>query len=203
MPRFKNMDFSRHHCDGQPWLRRTRRNGTLTGPGEADSGSAGTQPDKALSHSKGPGLRCANGASGCWWFRLPGAVFLGQLDIGVMPLKSTLPGSQNFKNHPHDSAKSHYIIECRWLWRLPANDFISRQCRIDSETSARRSVPQKRPFTLATTGVLQEPIHSAAPFSPLAPPCSSACQIVWPFVAPIAVTNVRSPGPPFRMILSS
>ncbi len=49
-------------------------------PGETESGSAGTQPDKGY-----PGLRCANGASDPCRLTLPGVVFWVPLDIGAMP----------------------------------------------------------------------------------------------------------------------
>ena len=49
-------------------------------PGEAEPGSAGTQPGKEY-----PGLRCANGASGLWRQSLPEVVFILLLDIGAMP----------------------------------------------------------------------------------------------------------------------
>jgi hypothetical protein len=51
-------------------------------PGEAESGSAGTQPDKEY-----PGLRCANGASDPWKLLLLGVVLIFALDIGAMPKK--------------------------------------------------------------------------------------------------------------------
>ena len=44
--------------------------GTMALPGETESGSAGTQPDKGY-----PGRRCAKGASGPWWEDPSGAVF--------------------------------------------------------------------------------------------------------------------------------
>ena len=51
-------------------------------PGEAESGSAGVQPDEEY-----PGRRCANGASGPGTQTVFGAIFL-PLDTGVMPQKT-------------------------------------------------------------------------------------------------------------------
>src|SRR6516162_8103134 len=53
-------------------------------PGEAESGSAGVQPDEEY-----PGRRCANGASGPGTDTFFGAIFL-PLDTGVMPQKTHL-----------------------------------------------------------------------------------------------------------------
>lgn len=53
-------------------------------PGEAESGSAGVQPDKEY-----PGRRCANGASGLWP-NPSGASFLLPLGTGAMPQKTHL-----------------------------------------------------------------------------------------------------------------
>ena len=63
-------------------LRQPSCRDTVNVPGEAESGSAGTQPDKEY-----PGLRCANGASDLWRRLLPGVVLIRTLDIGVMPFK--------------------------------------------------------------------------------------------------------------------
>ena len=63
--------FSRHDSDVQLCLRRASRNDTVELPGEAASGSAGTQPDKEY-----PGLRCANRASDPWKLVLPGVVLI-------------------------------------------------------------------------------------------------------------------------------
>ena len=41
--------------------------------------------ERALSNTTGPGLRCANGASGLWQCLLPEVVFILLLDIGAMP----------------------------------------------------------------------------------------------------------------------
>src|SRR5207237_8301639 len=53
----------------------------LLAPGEAESGSAGVQPDKEY-----PGRRCADGASGPWG-KTPG-VFFSPSDTRVMPWKT-------------------------------------------------------------------------------------------------------------------
>ncbi len=56
-------------------------------PGETESGSAGTQPDKG-----DPGRRCADGASGLWRLNsVRGLRFLSPSDTGAMPPK--IPGS--------------------------------------------------------------------------------------------------------------
>src|SRR5665213_3198766 len=55
----------------------------LRRPGETESGSAGTQPDKGYS-----GLRCAKGAPGPWPLQAArGLFFIPCLDIGDMPYK--------------------------------------------------------------------------------------------------------------------
>ena len=55
---------------------------TLHRPGETESGSAGTQPDKGY-----PGLRCAKGASDPCRLTLSGVVSWMPLEIGAMPQK--------------------------------------------------------------------------------------------------------------------
>src|SRR5665213_3913054 len=54
----------------------------LRRPGETESGSAGTQPDKGYS-----GLRCAKGAPGPWPLQAARGLFIPSLDIGDMPYK--------------------------------------------------------------------------------------------------------------------
>ena len=49
---------------------RSRNSAILPAPGEAESGSAGVQPDKEY-----PGRRCADGASGPWGIKPPGVFF--------------------------------------------------------------------------------------------------------------------------------
>src|SRR5260370_10492012 len=63
-----------------PW-RRAMALAILLPPGEAESGSAGVQPDKEY-----PGRRCADGASGPWG-KLQGSSF-SPSDTRVMPWKT-------------------------------------------------------------------------------------------------------------------
>ena len=55
------LGFSRHDSGVPRPLEIARSFGKITGPGETESGSAGTQPDKGY-----PGRRCAHGTEGLW-----------------------------------------------------------------------------------------------------------------------------------------
>jgi len=60
------------HDSGGPWLLESRcSSGPIRLPGETESGSAGTQPDKGY-----PGRWRAHGARGPWRNTLPGAALL-------------------------------------------------------------------------------------------------------------------------------
>ena len=71
-------------CDGDATF------GKLVLPGETESGSAGTQPDKGF-----PGRRCDNGASGPWSLLRSGAVLFSQ------PLDTGAHASENRAAKPH------------------------------------------------------------------------------------------------------
>ncbi len=57
-------------------------------PGETESGSAGTQPDKGY-----PGRRCAKGVSGPRWETRRGPFFFAPLDTVAIP-KKILPSNR-------------------------------------------------------------------------------------------------------------
>lgn len=61
-------------------MRMNSRRRIVEGPGEAESGSAGTQPDEEY-----PGLRCANSASAPWWQSLPGGISFSRWTSEPMP----------------------------------------------------------------------------------------------------------------------
>ena len=80
---FLGRALSSRACQGEPLaLFRSRALAMLRAPGEAESGSAGVQPDKEY-----PGRRCADGASPLGNQTSRG-LFLSPSDTGVMPWKT-------------------------------------------------------------------------------------------------------------------
>ena len=81
-----SLGFSRHDSGVPRHLELLRSFDKISSPGETESGSAGTQPDKGY-----PGRRCAHGTAGPWWKTLPGGTLLWRHGTPEPCLKKSIP----------------------------------------------------------------------------------------------------------------
>ena len=104
------LGFSRHHSGVPRHLNLQPFSGSLFWPGETESGSAGTQPDKGY-----PGRRCAHGTAGPWRKTLLGAALLRSHGTPEPYLKKSILQSKPGHAFAHRFSRGAYYS---WLFSL-------------------------------------------------------------------------------------
>ena len=102
------LGFSRHDSGVPRHLEIARSFGKITWPGETESGSAGTQPDKGY-----PGRRCAHGTEGPWLKSWLGATLWRSHGTPELCLRKSILGPGKTFIYTHRFSRG-----ARKLWKV-------------------------------------------------------------------------------------